>query len=73
MVEGVLEHSLTFAGMASNCDGGIYKSSLTKAFKEKARVLQIFIEMNRADPHNKPSRICVLAKAAKISRGFARL
>jgi hypothetical protein len=71
MVEGSLEHSLAFSGMATNCDGGIYKNGATKVFEEKARVAQIFIEMNRTDLHNKPST-CALAKAAKVSRGVRR-
>jgi hypothetical protein len=39
--DGALEHSLAFAGMATNSAGGIYKSSTTKPFEEKARVAQM--------------------------------
>jgi hypothetical protein len=52
MAEGTLEHSIAFAGMATNCCGGIYKNGTTKPFDDKVRVAQKLIEMIRADPHN---------------------
>jgi hypothetical protein len=64
MAEGALEHSIAFAGMATNCCGSIYKYGATKPFKEKARVAQKLIEMISADQHSEPS-ICALAKAEK--------
>ncbi len=70
MPEGALEHSIAFAGMATNSGGGIYKNGATKPFDEKVRVAQELIEMIRANPHSKPS-IRALAKAAKVSRSFA--
>ncbi len=43
IAEGALEHSPAFAGMAMNCDGGIYKNGARKTFEEKARVAQIYL------------------------------
>jgi hypothetical protein len=40
MAEGALEHSIAFGGMATNCEGGIYKNGATKPFDEKVRVAQ---------------------------------
>ncbi len=69
--DGDLEHSLAFAGMAKNSAGGIHKNGMTKPFGEKARVAQIWIDMNGANPHNNQPSICMLANAAKVSRIFA--